>query len=394
MPSPLARHWTLDPDVTFLNHGSYGACPREVLERQSALRSLLEREPVRFMQSRYEPLLEAARASLAAFVGGAREDLVFVANATVGVNAVLRSLDFGPGDELLTTDHAYNACANALAYVAGRTGAKVVVAKVPFPLRDPGEVTAAVLGAITPRTRLLLLDHVTSPTGLVFPVAEIVRAAEAAGVRVLVDGAHAAGMVPLDIGSIGASYYTGNLHKWTCTPKGAAFLHVRRDRQAEVRPLAISHGANSPRTDRSRFQLEFDWTGTLDPTAFLVLPDALRVMGSLVPGGWDEIRARNRAFALAAQERLARLLGVEAPAPASLIGSLAALPLPEGDAAALHAALFDRYRIELPVMPWPAPPKRLLRVAAQVYLAAEDVDRLCNALGELGLARGSSAHDA
>ena len=392
MPSPLHAHWTLDPSITFLNHGSFGACPRVVLGAQQREREKLEQEPVRYLARELEPRIDASRDMLAKFVGADVRDLVFVSNATSAVNAVLRSLRFSPGDELLCTDHGYNACSNVLRHVAQQSGAKIVVARVPFPLASEQQVTDAVLAAVTPKTRFALLDHVTSPTGLVFPIEALVREIQGRGVPVMVDGAHAPGMVPLDLEKLGASYYTGNCHKWLCAPKGVGFLHVRRALQGPIRPPVISHGANSTRTDKSRFQLEFDWTGTLDPTAVLALPEALSTMAALVPGGWPEVMQRNRALALAGRKLLCDALKIAAPSPESMIGSLAALPLPDGSSEpprsplyndALQTALFDRFQIEVPIVPWPAPPKRLLRISAQLYNAMDDCERVVVALREL-----------
>jgi isopenicillin-N epimerase len=266
-----------------------------------------------------------------------------------------------------------------------------VVAPVPFPLRGPDEILESVLGHVTPRTRLALLDHVTSPTGLVLPVERLVRELSTRGVDALVDGAHAPGMVPLDLQALGAAYYTGNCHKWMCAPKGAGFLHVRPDRQAGVRPLVISHGANSRRTDRSRFRLEFDWLGTIDPTAYLTVPEAIRYMGSLLPGGWPALMAHNRSTALGARDRLCAALAVGPPAPDSMVGSLAAAPVPPGFGPAprdgapdpLQTTLFDRFGLELLVFTWPALATRIVRVSAQVYNAAGDYERLAEALDVL-----------
>jgi isopenicillin-N epimerase len=394
MPSALARHWTLDPEVAFLNHGSFGAAPRAVLDEQQRWRERLEREPVLFLGRQIQGLVDEARAVLAGFLGARVEELAFVPNATTAVNAVLRSLPFAPGDEILVTDQGYNACRNTVEFVAARSGARVVVARVPFPLRSPDEVVEGVLAALTPRTRLALLDHVTSPTGIVFPIERLVRELRERGVPVLVDGAHAPGMLPLDLAALGADYYTGNLHKWVCAPKGAAFLWVREELQERIRPVVISHGANARSDTRSRFQLEFDWVGTDDPTAWLCVPAALRFMGGLFPGGWDELRERNRALALEARSLLAGALGVEPPAPDEMIGTLAALRVPDaassGPASAfdvdpLQRALFERHRIEVLMPTWPAPPRRWVRISAQAYNAIEDYRALADALrAELG----------
>ncbi len=266
---PLASLWTLDPAVAYLNHGSFGACPTAILEKQSELRARMEREPVDFLVRDAPRLLAEARGALGTFVGADPSDLAFVPNATAGINAVVRSLSFSPGDEILTTNHAYGACRKTLDYVASRTGARVVAADVPFPLGGEEDVVGPVLAAVTARTRLAVLDHVTSPTALVFPIERLVAELSARGVDTLVDGAHALGMVPLDLTRLGAAAYTANAHKWLCAPKSVAFLHVRRDRQRDIHPVSISHGYAG---GEARFRDEFDWTGTIDPTAALTYP--------------------------------------------------------------------------------------------------------------------------
>jgi isopenicillin-N epimerase len=395
--SDLRRFWMLDPAVTFLNHGSFGACPRRVILEAERLRERIEREPVRFLTVELEPLLDAARAALGGFLGAAPDDLAFVPNATTGVNTVVRSLDFAPGDELLVTDHAYNACRNALDYAAGRAGARVVVANVPFPTPGPDAVIDAVLARLTRRTRLALLDHVTSPTALVFPVARLVAELDARGVDTLVDAAHAPGMVPIQLDAVGAAYTTGNFHKWVCAPRGAAFLHVRRDRQSRIRPLVISHGANSPRRDRSLFRLESDWTGSLDPAAFLCVPVALDFLDGLLPGGIDAWMKENRAAALAARRTLSAVLRVDPPCPDEMVGAMAALRLPVQEGAVLPRSnapfdplqqeLFSRFGVQVPVFPFPGKEQRVLRVSTPAYVTSADIDRLAAAFLELGVAR-------
>jgi isopenicillin-N epimerase len=386
----MKEHWLLDPAITFLNHGSFGATPIAVLAKQDEYRTQLEREPVRFMVRELEGLLDDARAQLAAFVGADAEGIAFVPNATAGVNAVLRSLDLDQNDEIVLSTHEYNATRNAAEFAAQLAGAKVIAADVPFPIASPDEVIARVLERVTPRTRLLIIDHITSQTAIIVPVVQLVAEMNARGIDTLIDGAHAPGMLPLDIRSIDAAYYTANLHKWVCAPKGAAFLYVRENRRASIRPAAISHGANSIRTDRSRYLLEFDWTGTFDPTPWLCVPDALRTIASLVDGGWPEVMRRNHALALRGRDILCDALGIAHPAPDSMLGSMAAVRLPDGEMYTpwlfgdpLQDALLDQYSIEVPIMPWPKLGNRVLRVSAQLYNEERDYERLADALRQL-----------
>ncbi len=377
-----ARHaseFLLDPSIAFLNHGSFGACPRPVMVARAALLEELEREPVQFFEG-LDARLDEVRAVMGPLLGADPRGLAFVPNATAGVNAVLRSLPLREGDELLVTDHEYQACRNALDYVARERGARVVVVPIPFPLASGALVVERLVAAVTPRTRLALVDHVTSPTGLVLPIADIVRELEGRGVRVLVDGAHAPGMVPLSLDSLGASYFTGNFHKWLCAPKGAALLFVREDLRREVRPLALSHGATVFDEARGRFLTEFDWPGTYDPTPVLALPAAVRFLEGWGEGGIAGLARRNHALVLRGRDILCDALGVEPPAPDDLLGTLAAVPLPHGPAHELHARLFAEHRVEVPVPPWPAPPARLVRVSAQMYNHEAEYEQLARAL--------------
>ena len=392
--APLAARWDLDPAVIFLNHGSFGACPRAVLVAQQALRAEMEANPVAFLGRGLEDRLAAAREAVGAFVGADPDDLAFVPNATAGIATVLGSLDIRPGDELLATDHEYNAALNALRAAASGRGARVVLARIPLPVTGPDEVIERVLAAVTPRTRMALVSHVTSPTALVFPVERIVAHLEARGVAVLVDGAHAPGMVPLAIEALGASWYVANLHKWCCAPKGAAFLHVRRDRQAGTRPLAVSHAANDPRPLPSMFRRLFDWTGTLDPTPYLAAPTALAEIAGMLPGGWPAVMAANRALALEARAILLDAIEGAPIAPAAMLGAMAAVELPAAYGPApdspvaedpVQAALRDS-AIEVPLVAWPRDPApsearhRLVRVSAHLHNHVADYVALADAL--------------
>lgn len=383
--APLAA-FGLDPDVLHLNHGSYGACPRAVLAAQDAVRTRLEQATMRYFVLEHGPALAAARRRAAAFVGADDDGFTFVANATTGVATVLASLDLAPGDELVTTDHAYRACKNALDRTAAAAGARVVVAPIPLPLDDAAAVNAAVLARIGPRTRLVLLDHVTSPTALVLDPAGL-AAALPPGVELLVDGAHAPGMLALDVAATGATYYTGNFHKWTCAAKGAAFLWVAPHRRERVHPLVTSHGASLPLAGTTRFRLEHDWTGTHDPSTWLTVPTALDEVAAL-GGGWPAVRAGHRALVDRFAATLAAELGATPLAGPAVRGAMVsvAVTLPAGvEARAVERALLAE-GVEVPVIPAGAvTPFPMVRVSAHLYNHTGDLDRLLTALAAHGV---------
>ena len=372
-----------------------------VLEVQRGWRDKLESQPVRFLGRELEDLLDWSRSEIGAHVGADADDLALMPNATSAINTVLRSLRFQRGDELLATDHSYNASLNALRFAAAQNGARVVLARIPFPTPSPDAAYEAIMAAVTPNTKLAMIDHVTSPTALILPIERLVPALQERGIDVLVDGAHGPGMVPLHIRALAPAYYAGNVHKWLCAPKGTAFLFVRRDRQAQIKPLSISHGANSSRTDRSRFRLEFDWTGTIDPSAWLTAPASIDALGEMLPGGWPAVIASNHQLAFDASEMLSEALHTPSQAPESMIGSMATLRLPGGPWSRdevtrrmdmTDAAMRGR-QFEVPLMPWPSPwlidsgdlpPdtgfELLVRISAHVYNHLGQYERLASIL--------------
>jgi isopenicillin-N epimerase len=377
--------WALDPDLTYLNHGTVGAPPRVVLEEQQRLRDLIEREPARFLlrdladtrqrPMRVVPHMRVAAAAVAAFVGARAEDLVFVDNATTGVNAVLRSLSFEPGDEILLTDHTYGAVAKTAAYIARRTGAVVRSAVFPEPPCRAEAIADAVDAACTPRTRVLVIDHITSGSALMLPIAAIAARARARGIAVLVDGAHAPGAIPLDIPALGVDWYTGNLHKWAMAPRSSAILWADPERQHDLHPAVISWGF-----DRG-FDAEFDLVGTRDPTPWLAAPAGIEFLRSL---GFDALRAWNHALAWNAAVSLTERWGVPLPCDESMVGPMVTIPLPPAvgvdpaDVQALRDALLFEDRIEVQMhvskgRPW-------VRLCGQAYVEAADIDRFREAL--------------
>jgi isopenicillin-N epimerase len=385
--------WLLEPDVSYLNHGSFGACPQPVLEAQKVWRERLEAEPVRFFDRELEQHLDEVRQRVATFLNADPDGIAFVPNATTGVSTVLSSLRFQPGDELLASDHEYNATLNAMRAAADRDGARLVIARIPFPIADPSQAMEAYLEAVTDRTRFALVSQVTSPTALVLPVGALVRELDRRGVDTLVDGAHAPGMIDVDLDALGAAWWTGNGHKWLCAPKGSGILHVRADVRSRIRPLVVSHWANADRPDRPRFRLMFDWPGTVDPTPALALPAAIRYVGGIHDEGWAGLMASNAAKALHARDTLCGALGIPAPSPDSMLGSMAAVPLPglaptRAAAARLQAELYDEDRIEVPIIAFPvraatadgAASQLLVRVSAQIYNQPEEYLALADTL--------------
>lgn len=370
--------WPLDEDVLFLNHGSYGAAPRAVLSAQQHWRDRLEANPVNFMKRVLPEALEQAKARLEAFLGAAASDLAFVDNATSGVNAVLRSLDFQPGEEILINSHTYNAVRQTVRHVAARTGAVLVEADIPFPLSGPQPILEAISARLGPRTRLVILDHITSPTATIMPLAPLIEAAKAAGAAVLVDGAHAPGMLSLDVPAIGADYYTGNCHKWLCAPKGCAFLWVDPARQAGIHSLTISHYYEKG------FGAEFAWTGTRDPSAWLAVTAALDILDAL--GGLETVTAYTHRLARDAAAMLADAWGTEAGCPPDMRGSMASIRLPDryADPALTAQMVMDRlwaeHRIEIPILRFAGQP--WARISAAPYSEMVEYTVLQKAIGK------------
>jgi isopenicillin-N epimerase len=345
LTADLARHFLLDPSVAFLNHGSYGACPRPVMDDYRHWQEALERQPVVFMEpSHLAARFAEVRHALGAELGALPDDLVWVTNATAGLNIVARSLDLRPGDEVLTTDHEYAALTRTWAFVAARTGAVIRPVSVPLPISAPG-FTEALREAMTGRTRVLFLSHVTSATALVFPLEAIVAEARARGIVTVIDGAHAPGQIALDLAALGADYYVGNCHKWLMAPKGTAFLHARAEAQAALVPALISHGWTEAREDPgpfggTAFQDAFQFQGTRDPAAWLAVPAALRFRAD---HDWPAVAARCHNLAWVIAHRVAEVTGrTPLGSPGTSAPQMIALPLPDCDTAALHLALRAR----------------------------------------------------
>ena len=386
-PSEFAFHWGLDPETVFLNHGSFGATPLAILHEQRRWQDWMELEPVRFFEELLPPALVESREALATMLSCDPDDLALIENATSGVNTILRSFDFKPGDEIIVPDHAYQACRNAIDFVASRNDVTVVIVNIPFPLEGPEVVIELILNSVTENTVLAMIDTVTSPTGLRMPFEELTSLLEEKGVAVLLDAAHGIGMIPLSLEDLGASYVTSNAHKWLCAPKGSAFLYVRKDRQDKVHPLTISHGMTFPLGDTTRFRHEFDWTGTRDPSAWCTLPFVIEHISSIYEGGWQAIMERNHSLALEARELLCEKLAIQPPCPDSMISTIATLILPNSGFAGiplhepdpLHSRLLE-LGIQIPVWSWPSPEGRYIRISAHLHNCLEQYEYLAEVL--------------
>lgn len=374
----LRRHFLLDPSVTFLNHGSFGATPRPVFRVYQHWQRELERQPVEFLGRRFNTLMAEARAALATYLGTAPENLVYVTNATVGVNIVARSLRLGPGDEVLATDHEYGACDRTWRFLSQKLGFTYINQPIPVPVSAPQDVVEALWRGVTPRTRVIFLSHITSPTALILPVAQICARARQAGILTVIDGAHAPGQIPLALDDLGADFYTGNLHKWLCAPKGAGFLYARPAAQALLEPLVVSWGWQSEQPGISPFIDQHEWTGTRDIAAFLSVPAAIQFQKD---HHWDVVTTACHHTLSDFRAQIASVTRQEPfhPNSADWFWQLAAFPLPShADLAVLKARLYDEYRIEVPLIVWNG--YKLMRVSVQGYNTRRDLVRLRNAL--------------
>lgn len=387
MSSNLARHFLLRDDVVFLNHGSFGACPRPVFETYQGWQLELERQPVAFLGRELTERMRVPRVALSAFLGTTSENIVGLVNATEGLNIVAQSLDLKEGDEILTTDHEYSALEKTWAYVARRTGAKIVTVKVPMPFVSEAAFTDTLLAAMTDRTKVLFLSHITSPTALVFPIERPIAEARKRGIWTVIDGAHTPGHIPLNLDAMGVDFYSGNCHKWLMTPKGSAFLYVRPELQGMINPLVISHGwtADSKQPDakgafgNSPFIDELEMQGTRDPAAWLTVPAAIEFRRD---HDWTSVAADCRVLAQDTARRLQALTGL-APlsTPEFCAPQMVAMPIPDTDTVELAKQLMARYSIEIPVFKWQD--HSIVRVSVQGYNSKAQMDILIEALTDL-----------
>ena len=386
--SEMSKHWRLNEETVFLNHGSYGATPTIVLNEQKRWQLLLEKDPVKFFEDIAPKALIESRKAIANLVNCDYEDLALIENATSGVNIILRSLKFDEGDEIIVPNHAYQACRNTIDYVAEKSGAVVVTCDIPFPIQGNQIIIDNIMKCVTENTKLAMIDTVTSPTGLLMPFEELVGLLESKGVNVLLDAAHGIGMIPLDIEKIGASYTTSNCHKWLCAPKGSAFLHVRKDLQNLIHPLTISHGMTTPLGDSTRFRHEFDWTGTRDVSAWCALPFVIDEFSKLVGMNWNEIMTHNRKLVIKGRNIICEKLSIIPPCPENMISSIATIKISSKQVSItdlyeidpLHEKLLEDYNIQVPVWSWPNPQGKYIRISAQIYNNEDEYKYLANIL--------------
>jgi len=367
----IKAQFLLDPDVHFLNHGSFGACPRPVFDVYQNWQRELERQPVEFMGRRYHGLMNDSREHLAQYINAAPEDLIYVPNATYGMNIVARSLDLQPGDEILSTDHEYGAINHLWTFICEKTGAKLISQPITLPIVSDEQVLEQLWAGVSPRTKVISISHITSPTAVTFPVEAICKRARDAGILIVVDGAHAPGQLDLDMEAIGADFYTGNCHKWMCAPKGAGFLWVRRDHHAMIDPLVISWGWQPDSTLVSHNQ----WQGTQDIAAYLSVPAAIEFMQQ---HDWHEVRQHCHQLALETRQRIIELSGKPTLIHKDGFVQMFAAELPQTDAESLKTTLLNDYHVEVPFLTWGS--RTMVRVSVQAYNIQTDLDALVQGL--------------
>lgn len=374
----LSSLFLLSPEVIFFNHGSFGACPRPVFQEYQHRQLELERQPVEFLGRRFDDMMYEARKPLAHYVNCHPDDLVYVPNATTGLNVVARSLKLYAGDEIITTNHEYGALNRTWQFLSEKVGAVYKQVDIPVPVTTESDFVEQIWSAVTPRTRVLFLSHITSPTALVFPIQKLVRRAREHGILSIIDGAHAVGQIPLDLRALDADVYSSNAHKWLLAPKGSAFLYVRRDVQSQVEPLVVSWGWRPIEPKTSAFVQEQEWQGTRDPAAYLATPAAIRFVHE---HDWKTVRAECHALAMYAQQTISALTGLTPLSDESWIAQMVTLPLPPCEVRVLKQQLYDEYRIEVPILEWNE--RQYIRISLQAYNTREQVDVLADALRKL-----------
>lgn len=376
----LKKYFLLDPEIHFLNHGSFGACPRPVFEAYQTWQRRLERQPVLFLGREHDSLLKESRVGLGNFLNAGADDLVYIPNATHGVNIVARSCNLQPGDEVLTSDHEYGACDFTWEFICARSEAKYIHQPIRLPAQTEEEIVTQFWAGVTERTRVIYLSHITSPTALRLPIEHICARARAAGILTVIDAAHSPGQIRLDLQALGADVVFGNLHKWMMSPKGAAFLYARREIQSMLEPLVVSwgFGGNAQFSSGSRFVDFFQWTGTRDPSAALAVPDAIKFMEE---HDWENVRSECHALLTQAVERVCDLVKMPPlyPLDGSFFSQMAIAPLPpEAELVVLKARLYDECKVEVPLIQWQH--RKFVRISVQGYNTPDDVDALMGGL--------------
>jgi isopenicillin-N epimerase len=376
----IRSQFLLEDDIHFLNHGSFGACPRAVFDEYQRIQLELERQPVRFLGREFRERMAGARTALAAYLGADADDLTYVPNATTGLNIVARSLNLKPGDEVVGTDHEYGALDRTWSFICGQTGARYVRAPISVPIASADDVVEQAWSHVTERTRVLFLSHITSPTAVILPIAALIAKAREAGILTVIDGAHAPGMIPLDLDALGADAYSGNCHKWMMAPKGSGFLHVRRDVQHLIDPLVVSWGWESDEPSASQFVDHHEWQGTRDISAFLTVPAAIRFMEE---NDWPTVakQCSNLLHDFVPQILAATGQAALTPDSTKWFTQLASFAIPADDWQGLKIRLYDEYKIEAPTIWWNN--KTLLRISVNAYNAAEDLSSVVDALRNL-----------
>jgi len=378
-PAQLRRQWLFPPEITFLNHGSFGPAPRPVLDARQRWLEVVQSNPMDFFVRKYGGHLDVVRERLGAYVGAAARDLAFIANATVGMNAVAASVRLQPGDEVLLNDHEYGAVIRIWQRACDQAGAKLIVQPIPVPLTSPEQIVAAIVGGITPRTRMVVFSHITSATAIIFPVEALCREVRRRGVAVCIDGPHAVAMRPLNLAALDCDYYLASCHKWLAAPIGCVFMYVHPRAQETLQPATLSWG-RLPQESGIRWNYELEWAGTHDPSATLAIPTAMDFLDEI---GLEAFRQYTHRLAQYARDKISNLTGLEplTPDTPDWYGSMIALPLPAGEAMPLQTTLWQRYQIESLILNWNN--QRLLRVSCHVYTSEEDLERLTTALREV-----------